>query len=191
MVKIPPYRAKSNAILEVMNIFGKKTEQMQVAADDGTSEAYLSKLTPVEAGIRLRFVNEYMFDWDCVKAAIRVGYPKAKAREIAEIFMSEPVVQRLISEQSRNFDAAKNITLGYVVSGLVKEANREGAGSSHAARVAAWEKTAKILGLGAANTVDNNVNLSGVMVVPAPLSPDDWEKTASKSQADLKADVTN
>lgn len=174
-----------------MNIFGKKTEQMQVAADDGTSEAYLSKLTPVEAGIRLRFVNEYMFDWDCVKAAIRVGYPKAKAREIAEIFMSEPVVQRLISEQSRNFDAAKNITLGYVVSGLVKEANREGAGSSHAARVAAWEKTAKILGLGAANTVDNNVNLSGVMVVPAPLSPDDWEKTASKSQADLKADVTN
>lgn len=174
-----------------MNIFGKKQEKAPGLSEDMTSEAYLSKMTPTEAGIRLRFVNEYMFDWDCVKAAIRVGYPKAKAREVSEIFMAEPVVQRLIAEQSRNFDAAKNVTLGYVVSGLLKEANREGAGSSHAARVAAWEKTAKVLGLGAANTVDSNVNVSGVMVVPAPTTPDAWEAVAAKSQADLKADVTN
>lgn len=172
-----------------MNIFSKTPKVKEVEADDSTASAYLAKMTPQEQRLRIQFVNEYMFDWDWTKAAIRVGYPKNKAREVAEAFMSEPVVQRLIKEQSKSFDPAKEITLGYVVSGLLKEAHREGGGSSHAARVAAWEKVGKVLGLGQSNTVDNNVNISGVMVVPGVQSVDDWENAAAPCQAALQASV--
>ena len=134
---------------------------------------------------------EYMFDFNPRAAAIRAGFRGQNATDAARTFMDEPIVQRLIRERQQSFNASTEITLARISAGLLREANREDPTASHAARVNAFEKLAKLHGLGQANTPEVQVNLGGVMVVPAVPSADAWEAQAAASQGALKADVAN
>ena len=155
-----------------------------------TAADHTERMSPAERLVRERFVHEYLFDFDPSAAARRVGFHGPEAVEAGRKLMDETGVQRMISERMRQYDPAKEVTMGRVLAGLMKEANDRGIGSSHSARVASYMGMAKIMALGETNKTETNVNLGGVMVVPAPVSIEQWEAQATTSQAQLKADVT-
>lgn len=155
------------------------------------AEAHLSRMSIQARTVRENFVSEYLFDFDPVAAACRLGYHSKQAKTFAYRLMREPVVQRLIRERQKEFTKRTEINQDRILAGLLKEATREGIGSSHSARVAAWGTMAKIAGVGAPDPgTQVNVNVGGVMEVPAITNVDSWEASASTSQQQLKADVT-
>lgn len=152
---------------------------------------HFERMKPKERILREAFVTEYMFDYNPLTAAFRVGFKGASARSAAKRLMNEPGVQRLIRERMQEFDAESQISAQRILAGLLKEATREGPGSSHAARVGAWTNLAKIMGAGGDDD-DASVKIpGGVMLIPAtPENIDQWQKGAQASQAALKHDVT-
>lgn len=159
---------------------------------DGTSATHFDRMTAQQKLIRERFVHEYLFDFSETNAAKRCGFAGSEAVEVGRKLMDEVAVQRLIAERMRAYDPAKEVTMGRVVAGLMKEANDRGIGSSHSARVASYMGVAKIMALGESNKTETNVHLGGVMVVPAPCAtPEQWEAMARNSQATLKASAAD
>ena len=173
-------------------------ELEEVAAKAGAArlsmldaEAHLVRMSVQARTVRENFVSEYLFDFDPVAAACRLGYHSKQAKTFAYRLMREPVVQRLIRERQKEFTKRTEINQDRILAGLLKEATREGIGSSHSARVAAWGTMAKIAGVGTPDPgTQVNVNVGGVREVPAITSVDSWEASASASQQQLKADVT-
>ena len=153
------------------------------------AEAHFERMKPYDRVTRELFVAEYMFDFDPINAACRIGYKGQTAKNMAKKFMSEPGVARLIRERQQEFDSANAINADRIMAGLLKEATREGFGASHAARVGAWTNLAKIIGVG--QPEDPTLTIpGGVMVIPAtPANLQQWENGASQSQAQLKHDV--
>lgn len=156
------------------------------------AETHFERMKPQDRILREAFVTEYMFDYNPLTAAFRVGFKGASARAAAKRLMNEPGVQRLIRERMQAFDAESMVSAERILAGLLKEATREGPGSSHAARVGAWTNLAKIVGAGGPEDEPGTIKIQGgVMIVPAsPATAEDWEKGASASQAQLKRDVT-
>lgn len=82
-----------------------------------------------------RFVDEYLVDLNATQAAIRAGYthPTTQGPRLLENVGVAAEIAKAQSERSER----TNITLDYVLSRLVIEAEREGDGASHSARVTA------------------------------------------------------
>ena len=66
----------------------------------------MSKLTPKQQA----FVEEYLIDLNATQAAIRAGYSKKTARQIAEQNLSKLDIQNAISNAQRERSARTNIT---------------------------------------------------------------------------------
>jgi hypothetical protein len=118
------------------------------------------ELTAKEKALRDAFVREYLFDYQAVTACIRLGYKAAVAPTYAARFMDESYVQRKIKEAQRGPEGDVN---SVIRSGLMREANYHGNGSSHSARVAAWTQASKIEGLDKSNSSTTN---NFVLAVP-------------------------
>lgn len=145
---------------------------------------HLSRMSPQEKLLREMFVTEYMYDRDCYQAALRVGYPPAKAREIGYKLENEPVVQRLIREREKEFADAHEVTLSRVMGMYLREIADRGVTSSQSARVAAIGAVAKLAGI--AQPEELNVNIQGgVMEVPPVAVDAEWEVVASTTQPKL------
>lgn len=93
------------------------------------------------------FAQEYLVDRNARQAAIRAGYSERTARAIGHENLTKPDIAAAIDAASKEREKRVHITQDMVLSGLYAEAIREGEGSSHSARVSAWEKLAKHLGL--------------------------------------------
>lgn len=138
---------------------------------------------------RDKFIVEYLKDHNAALAAIRAGCSAASGNA-GYSMLNEPYVQQKLSKIFESMTEANIISSTHIVAGLIREANYQGVGASHGARVAAWNALAKIRGLEAPAKVDVNVN-GGVMLVPMMAkSTEDWEITVAKEQAKLKDDVT-
>jgi hypothetical protein len=160
--------------------------------------------TEREIAIRQKFVDQYLFDYDPLAAAIRVGWPKEYAKEMSQRFMEEPYVLNEIKKRetkaliidSDNPEAAKQQEAElrqYVLQSLIKQANYYGPGSSHAGRVAALAQISKLQGLEAATRIKQEINTTngeGVFVVPGVVNAEDWAKMAAEHQAQLAEEVT-
>ena len=109
-------------------------------------------LTPKQA----RFVEEYLVDLNATQAAIRAGYSKKTARQVASENLTKPDIQEAIAAAQDDRSERTGITQDEVIQGLKKEATLEGEGSSHSARVAAWAHLGKHLGI-----FTDNLNLGG------------------------------
>ena len=127
------------------------------------------ELSEGEKDLRHRFVNEYLVDYNYVKAAIRIGYGIEVAEQYADKLKRDPYVQKLLSENDIAEFNSSDITEANklrVLNSLVREANFTGENCSHAARVSALAKLASILGMDApekkdvihSGSVDYNVN---------------------------------
>ncbi len=148
-----------------------------------------TRLDEREKELRDLFVNEYLIDYDCEKAALRVGFNHTFAYDFGIRFLNEGYTQRKIAElESKEIDAPTIERMkSNVVRLLVKEANNRF--NKATARVSALSKLVNVLGLEAPVKIDTNAIKGGVMVVPTLLDPDAWEKASKESQAKLQSTV--
>lgn len=94
-----------------------------------------------------RFVQEYLKDCNGTQAAIRAGYSEKTAQEQSSRLLSNVMVAAAIKAGQTAVSEKALITAEMVVNGLKGEAEYYGEGSSHGARVSAWEKLGKHLGM--------------------------------------------
>jgi phage terminase small subunit len=94
-----------------------------------------------------RFVEEYVVDFDATKAAIRSGYSKHTAGVIGCENLTKPKIKSAIQKHLKGLSTDTFITRELIMSGILKEAMDRSEGSTHASRVSAWGKLAKVSGL--------------------------------------------
>lgn len=105
-----------------------------------------------------RFVQEYIVDYNATQAAKRAGYSEKTAYSNGQRLLKHAEVQAAIKEiQDKATDKAI-VDRNMVLAGLLKEAEFKGQGASHAARVSAWEKIGKTMGMFIDKT-ENNTNI--------------------------------
>lgn len=155
--------------------------------------AMAQELSSSEKELRNKFVDEYMFDFDRVSAAIRVGFTMSFALDWSKRLMEEPYVRQRIAEKLKAGAEDETLeneeTKRRIRASLLREANYRGAGSSHAARVGALGKLSSLYGMDAPiKTLQEHLHRGGVMMVPAIASIEDWENEALKSQEKLRKD---
>jgi hypothetical protein len=161
---------------------------------ENNQSSFAPALTASEMELRDRFVTEYLTDYDQYKAAIRIGYAPAYAKDFSVRFMTEPYVLTKIREaeggSTDNLDI--DVQKRMIVTALWKEAKNMGAGSSQAARVAALSKLSAFYGMDAPKQTkteltgaDGQLLGSGVFVVPGMVTAEEWAAQAEAQQAEL------
>lgn len=96
---------------------------------------------------RQAFVTEYLIDFNATQAAIRAGYAPRSARQQAARLLTNDDIQAELARRRLHLEQQGLVSVEEVISGLRREATYEDEGASHAARVSAWEKLGKYLGL--------------------------------------------
>jgi len=136
-----------------------------------------------------KFLEEYLFDLDAKKAAIRVGITPTHADSVAKGWLETQYFQNRYREVTTKQDnlltddeAVKNEMKRALLS-IIKCENTEIVPPS--ARIQAMDRLSKLMGLDAKVQQDTTTQISNVMIVPAPLSVDDWSTTAQLQQAEL------
>lgn len=141
------------------------------------------------------FAKEYIIDFDHRAAAIRMGVhdDEGEAVKMGRAMLNDPETLQCIQAFMAQMPESTIVTRERVMWGLLQEALLHGLGASHSARVAAWSKLAKLLGMEEAKEDPSKAkSASGVMLVPyMPGGIEAWETAAVGQQAQLKADVRN
>lgn len=144
------------------------------------------QLSPAELALRDNFVFQYLIDFDPYQAAVRVGFLSNLALSYAQRFMGEGYVLRKIAELSRACPDNENeqrkrdesLTLN-----TLRQAMQNG---PYASRVAAARELANILGLTGGNKrAEELLHRGGVMMVPAIVNVEEWQRAALASQETL------
>jgi hypothetical protein len=161
---------------------------------NNSTSTFAPQLTKAEMELRDRFVVEYLMDYDAYKAAIRIGYAPAYAKDFCQRFMTEPYVLSKIrdAEGGTTDDLDVDSQKKMIVAALWREAKNMGAGSSQAARVAALSKLSAFYGMDAPKTSKTELTGpdglplgSGVFVVPGMVTAEEWAAQAEKQQEEL------
>lgn len=124
------------------------------------------KLTDKQA----RFVEEYLIDTNATQAAIRAGYSAKTAKPKGNELKKHPAIAAAIEAGLANLSERCQVTQDDVIRGLLTEAEWQGEGSSHSARVSAWEKLGKHLGMFKDKV--EHTGADGGPIVTANLTPD-------------------
>ena len=103
----------------------------------------MAKLTPKQQ----RFVDEYLIDLNATQAAIRAGYSPKTAQQMGAENLSKPVIAEAIELAKTERSERTLVTQDDVIRGLLTEAEWQGEGSSHSARVSAWAHLGKHLNM--------------------------------------------
>ena len=160
--------------------------------DQWTWAAMEPALNEHERKLRDHFVNEYLVDYNEVRAAQRCGFQISFAKDYAIKFMQESYVQKRIKEVEQQQPVEDKRLEEYnkkrITAILMKEAMDPN--STGSARVAAAGKLAVIYGMDAPTKIEaTNTHKGGVLMVPAIANINDWEAIAQASQAQLVADA--
>jgi hypothetical protein len=136
-----------------------------------------------------KFLEEYLFDLDPKKAAIRVGITPTHADSVAKNWLETQYFQNRYREVTTKQDnlltddeAVKNEMKRALLS-IIKCENTEIV--PPAARIQAMDRLSKLMGLDAKVQQTDTQTVTNVMIVPAPLSVDDWSQQAQLQQAEL------
>lgn len=162
-----------------------------------SSAALLAQLPKEERVLRTTFVREYLYDFDPLLAAIRVGFLNVRmpserfspAMEVARALMAEPVIQRLIKECMLNLikqDDAENI----FIMGLIREATNHSITGNAAARNGALKHLSDVIKEARANREGTERVKGNIMLMPKDGETfESWEKGAMASQQALRDSV--
>ena len=99
--------------------------------------------------LQLKFVERYLATGNATQSYVAAGY-KARghaAEANAERLLRHAEVVKIIEDARRKAAESRNLTAEYVLDRMKFEAEREGEGSSHAARVKALELLGRPFGL--------------------------------------------
>lgn len=146
-------------------------------------------MRPDALEFRKRFITEYLVDFHAGNAYLRAGGKNKDYRLAGYNMKREAYVCQQIQKAVDAMDAAQVTTRQRVLAGLVKEANHDGLGSQHSARVTAWQGLAKILHMGEKEVERTMSARGGVMVVPETSDLGSWEQRAAAAQDALKKAV--
>ena len=94
-----------------------------------------------------RFVDEYLIDLNATQAAIRAGYSPKTANEQGARLLVNVSISAAIKEAQQERQKRTLVTQDDVIRGLLTEAEWQGEGSSHSARVSAWAHLGKHLNM--------------------------------------------
>ena len=94
-----------------------------------------------------RFVDEYLVDLNATQAAIRSGYSAKTARWIGPKLVTKSHIAVEIARKQEKLAKRVELTQDMVIEGLLGEAKLIGEGSSHSARVSAWNLLGKHQGM--------------------------------------------
>lgn len=105
------------------------------------------------------FTEEYLVDLNSTRAAKRAGYSPQSAYSQGQRLLKNVEIQKAIKERQFEKLQQLSITQDDVLAGLLSEAKYRGPGASHTARVNAWEKLGRHLGMfNIADTLDSSAN---------------------------------
>ena len=103
----------------------------------------MAKLTPKQQ----RFVDEYLIDLNATQSAIRAGYSPKTAEQQGFQLLKKTSVSEAIEQAQQERQKRTLVTQDDVIRGLLTEAEWQGEGSSHGARVSAWAHLGKHLNM--------------------------------------------
>jgi phage terminase small subunit len=103
----------------------------------------MTDLTPKQAA----FVQEYLIDLNASAAYRRAGYASGDPDVHGPRLMGNDGIKAAIDAEMGRRSNRLRLDQDEVVRGLLREAQREGEGSSHGARVSAWIALGKHLGM--------------------------------------------
>ena len=103
----------------------------------------MAKLTPKQR----RFVDEYLIDLNATQAAIRAGYSPKTGEQQGFQLLKKTSVSEAIEQAQQERQKRTLVTQDDVIRGLLTEAEWQGEGSSHSARVSAWAHLGKHLNM--------------------------------------------
>ena len=103
----------------------------------------MAKLTPKQQ----RFVDEYLIDLNATQAAIRAGYSPKTSEQQGFQLLKKTSVSEAIEQAQKERQKRTLVTQDDVIRGLLTEAELQGEGSSHSARVSAWAHLGKHLNM--------------------------------------------
>lgn len=155
------------------------------------------KVDPIKAQA---FAKEMLVDFNPVKALLRSGLisqEEAETRSAQSLYKTaqryerDPYVQQALRDFIHRVESDKIVSRERILYGLLEEACYHGPGASASARVAAWSKLAKLMGMELPPEGEKKATDApgGVLLIPFAPSIEQWEQAAMGQQAKLKADV--
>lgn len=159
---------------------------------------YEGDLSLEERQLRDAVVKEYLFDKSWTKACKRLGMNSAMAQDYAVRFAQDSYVQHKLKQEEERIAltpaANKPNELALererVIQALKDEAYYHGPGSSHGARVSALKQLCAVYGMEAPRQTKLDVGVhSGVMLVPAVGTNEEWEAAARAAQEALQQET--
>jgi len=138
---------------------------------------------------REEFCREYVKDFNASQTMLRLGSKSKQPWVHGSEMVRDPYVQWYLRQLCEKMDEKVIVTNNEILLGLKREANSTEIDASAASRVSALRSLAKIKGM-EIDRSESKVTLGGgVMLIPAPASPEEWEKATAKAQAELKQAV--
>lgn len=133
------------------------------------------------------FIKEYLYDRNTELAAMRCGFKKPYARQYGEEFYEKPYVQTRLKELMMAHDEDEDESIEQDRKRVLNGLRELIACGDHNVRLRALSELKAVLGLNAPvkSSLDIN-NRGGVMLVPTPVTADDWENAAVKQQQSLQ-----
>jgi phage terminase small subunit len=95
---------------------------------------------------QIRFVSEFLVDLNGAQAAIRAGYSKNSARQIATRLLSKVHIRALVQKKQKEAEERLQLTRDDIVRGLLKAAQEAKEEGSPMAMIAAYREVGKMLG---------------------------------------------
>lgn len=95
---------------------------------------------------QIRFVSEYLVDLNGAGAAVRAGYSRNSARQIATRLLSKVHIRALVQEKQKETEERLQIRRDDIVRGLLKAAQEAKERGSPMGMIAAYREIGKMLG---------------------------------------------
>ena len=95
---------------------------------------------------QVRFVNAYLVDLNGAQAAIRFGFSKRSARQIAARLSSKADIKALVQKKQRETGERLQIIRDDVILGLLRTAQEAKAAGNPQAQISAWREIARMMG---------------------------------------------
>lgn len=105
--------------------------------------------SPALTARQLRWIDEYLIDFNGAAAAVRAGYSRKSARSIAHENLTKPDIQAVLRARQAEMAKELNITRTGVIQGLLEAVEMGRELRTPMAMVSALREVAKILGFNA------------------------------------------
>jgi len=95
---------------------------------------------------QIRFVGEYLVDLNGAGAAVRAGYSRNSARQIATRLLSKVDIRSLVQEKQKESEERLQITRDDAIRGLLRVVQQAKEAGNPQGQISAWREIGKMLG---------------------------------------------